>query len=83
MLTLTYPGDWLTVAPTAEAAIEHFWALCKRYARAWGEALIGPWKRSSRPAVPPLPPLHTPPMGFTTITDPQALSVDHAVDHVG
>ncbi len=33
------------MAPTAEAAMEHFWALCKRYARAWGEALTGPWKK--------------------------------------
>ena len=39
MLTLTYPGDWLTVAPTAEIAMGHFQALCKRYERAWGEPL--------------------------------------------
>jgi GNAT superfamily N-acetyltransferase len=71
MLTLTYPGDWLTVPPTADAAKRHFWALCKRYARAWGEELIGPWKqefqaRGARH-------FHistTPPMGFRDITDP-------------
>jgi hypothetical protein len=71
MLTLTYPGDWLTVAPTAEAAKRHLWALCKRYERAWGEPLIGPWKQEfqARGA----PHFHistTPRMGFTTITDP-------------
>ncbi len=72
MVTLTYPGDWLTVAPTADAATEHFASLCKRYQRAWGEPLIGPWKKEfpARGA----PHFHlstTPPMGFTTITDPQ------------
>jgi hypothetical protein len=36
MLTLAYPGDWLTVAPDAETVKRHFWALCKRYQRAWG-----------------------------------------------
>jgi hypothetical protein len=44
MLTLTYPGDWLIVAPNAEVVKRHFQALCKRYGRAWGEPLIGPWK---------------------------------------
>ncbi|MQA14702.1 MAG: hypothetical protein GEV09_11165 [Pseudonocardiaceae bacterium] len=71
MVTLTYPGDWLTVAPDAESVTEHFAALAKRYARAWGEDLIGPWKKEfqARGA----PHLHlstTPPMGFTTVTDP-------------
>ncbi len=71
MVTLTYPGDWLTVAPTAEAAMEHFWALCKRYARAWGEALIGPWKKEFQARGAPHFHLSTtPPMGFITLTDP-------------
>jgi len=71
MLTLTYPGDWLTVAPTAEAVTEHFAALCKRYARAWGEELIGPWKKEfQRRGAPHLHISTTPPMGFITITDP-------------
>ena len=70
MLTLTYPGDWLSVAPTAEAAMGHFQMLCKRYARAWGEPLRGPWKKEfqARGA----PHFHistTPPMGMTTVTD--------------
>jgi len=71
MLTLTYPGDWLTVAPTSEAVAEHFAALCKRYARAWGEELIGPWKKEfQRRGAPHLHISTTPPMGFTTVTDP-------------
>ena len=45
MLTLTYPGDWLTVAPDAQRVTMHFQALCKRYERAWGEPLRGPWKK--------------------------------------
>jgi len=72
-LTLTYPGDWLTVAPTSEAVAEHFAALCKRYARAWGEELIGPWKKEfQRRGAPHLHISTAPPMGFTTITDPAA-----------
>jgi RNA polymerase subunit RPABC4/transcription elongation factor Spt4 len=72
MLTLTYPGDWLTVAPTSEASMGHFQALCKRYERAWGEPLRGPWKKEfqGRGA----PHFHistTPPMGLTTVTDPE------------
>jgi hypothetical protein len=71
MLTLAYPGDWLTVAPTAETVAEHYAALCKRYARAWGEELIGPWKKEfQRRGAPHLHISTTPPMGFTTITDP-------------
>jgi hypothetical protein len=42
MVTLTYPGDWTTVVPTAQVVKGHLWALCKRYARAWGEPLVGP-----------------------------------------
>lgn len=72
MLTLTYPGDWLTVAPSADVAMGHFQALCKRYARAWGEPLRGPWKKEfqRRGAVH----FHistTPPMCMTTILDPE------------
>ena len=72
MLTLTYPGDWLTVAPTAEAAMGHFQALCKRYARTWGEPLRGPWKKEfqRRGAVH----FHistTPPPGTAPVTDPE------------
>jgi len=71
MLTLTYPGDWLTVAPSADVAMSHFQSLSKRYVRAWGETLRGPWKKEfqRRGAVH----FHistTPPMGMTTVRDP-------------
>ena len=80
MLTLTYPGDWLTVAPDAQRVTLHFQALCKRYERAWGEPLRGPWKKEfqGRGA----PHFHistTPPMGTTTVPDPatgQPIRVD-------
>lgn len=44
MLTLTYPGDWLTVAPTGKAVKAHLKALRKRYERAWEERLNAVWK---------------------------------------
>jgi len=71
MVTLTYPGDWLTVAPNAEAVKRHFQALCKRYARTWGEPLIGPWKLEfQHRGAPHFHISTTPPMGLTTITNP-------------
>jgi hypothetical protein len=80
MITLTYPGDWVTVAPTAETVKRHLWALCKRYARAWDERLIGPWKLEFQARGAPHFHLSTtPPMGFTTVTDPetgQSIEVD-------
>jgi hypothetical protein len=71
MLTLTYPGDWLTVAPDGETVKRHFNALAKRYERGWREPLVCVWKLEfhARGA----PHFHistTPPMGFTTIADP-------------
>lgn len=72
MVTLTYPGDWLTVAPTAEATVGHFALLCKRYARAWGEPLVCVWKREFQARGAPHFHLSTtPPMGWTTTTDPE------------
>ncbi|MEW2202636.1 rolling circle replication-associated protein, partial [Streptomyces griseus] len=44
MVTLTYPADWLTVAPQGKAAKAHLRAFQVRYKRAWGEALIAVWK---------------------------------------
>jgi hypothetical protein len=44
MLTLTYPGDWLTVVPTGRAMKKHMKALRKRFERAWGETLRCVWK---------------------------------------
>ena len=44
MLTLTYPGDWLTVAPDGKAAKRHLQALRKRFCKAWGVDLHAVWK---------------------------------------
>jgi hypothetical protein len=44
MLTLTYPGDWLTVAPNGKAVKSHLKTLRKRYRRAWREDLACVWK---------------------------------------
>jgi hypothetical protein len=44
MLTLTYPGDWLTVAPNGKAVKSHLKTLRKRYRRAWGHDLACIWK---------------------------------------
>jgi hypothetical protein len=44
MVTLTYPGDWLTVAPDGQSAKRHLQAFRKRYARAWGHDLLCVWK---------------------------------------
>jgi hypothetical protein len=44
MITLTYPGDWLTVAPNGKAVKRHLQAFRRRYAKAWGEDLRAVWK---------------------------------------
>ncbi|MGI8815954.1 MAG: rolling circle replication-associated protein [Pseudonocardia sp.] len=69
MLTLTYPGDWLTVAPDSATSMRHFQAFCKRYQRAWGEPLRGPWKKEfQRRGAPHFHISTTPPMGLTEVT---------------
>lgn len=45
MVTLTYPGDWLTVAPDAKVVRGHVEAFKKRFARDWSRPLVGVWKR--------------------------------------
>lgn len=45
MLTLTYPGDWLTVAPSSAVCRRHVEAFRKRFARRFGVPLVGIWKR--------------------------------------
>lgn len=45
MVTLTYPGDWLAVAPNAAASRRHLVLLRKRYEREFGVRLLGAWKR--------------------------------------
>ncbi|WP_055536907.1 rolling circle replication-associated protein [Streptomyces neyagawaensis] len=44
MTTLTYPGDWLAVAPTGKAVKRHMDQFRKRFERAWGFAFLGIWK---------------------------------------
>lgn len=44
MITLTYPGDWLTVAPDGRSVKRHLDALRLRYRRAWGEPITALWK---------------------------------------
>jgi hypothetical protein len=44
MVTLTYPGDWLTVVPDGKTAKRHLQALRKRYVKAWGRDLHAVWK---------------------------------------
>ncbi|MET8341016.1 rolling circle replication-associated protein [Streptosporangium canum] len=44
MVTLTYPGDWLTVAPNGKAVKAHLLAFRKRYERAWDAPLLAIWK---------------------------------------
>lgn len=44
MLTLTYPGDWFTVAPDGKTVKKHMKAFRKRYERAYGETLACVWK---------------------------------------
>lgn len=43
-ITLTLPGDWLTVAPNGKAWKRLCRRFEKRWAREWGEPLIGAWK---------------------------------------
>lgn len=44
MLTLTYPGDWLTVAPNGKACKKQLRNFAKRFYRAWGRPLRCIWK---------------------------------------
>jgi hypothetical protein len=44
MITLTYPGEWQSVAPEGKSAKRHISLLKKRYEREFGEPLIGVWK---------------------------------------
>jgi hypothetical protein len=44
MLTLTYPGSWVVVAPNGKAVKAHHRALMKRWARKWGAEPPHPWK---------------------------------------
>lgn len=43
-VTLTYPGDWLAVAPSGVAVQRHFRILERRFVRAWDEPMVCLWK---------------------------------------
>ena len=45
MVTLTYPGEWLSVAPDSHACKLHVDAFKMRWLRRWGVPLVGVWKR--------------------------------------
>lgn len=45
MATLTYPGDWYTVAPDAATCHRHLLAFRKRFERRYKRRLVAIWKR--------------------------------------
>ncbi|MFC5064939.1 rolling circle replication-associated protein [Actinomycetospora atypica] len=64
MVTLTYPGDWLTVVPMGAGLKRRMKALRKRYARTWGEDWACVWKLEfQRRGAPHVHMLCTPPHG--------------------
>ncbi len=63
--TLTYPADWVTVAPNGRAAKRHLKIFRKRYKRAWGVDLVCTWKfEFQERGAPHWHFLHAPPHGF-------------------
>lgn len=67
MVTLTYPGEWESVAPNGKAVKKHLKALRKRWSRAWGEDLVCVWKLEfQRRGAPHFHLLCSPPHGMTT-----------------
>lgn len=66
MVTLTYPGDWLTVAPNGKAVKDHLRRFRKRYRRAWEEDFACVWKLEfQRRGAPHVHMLCRPPHGHT------------------
>jgi len=45
MVTLTYPADWLTVAPDGKTAKAHLKAFRKRWERTWDLPMLAMWKQ--------------------------------------
>jgi hypothetical protein len=45
MVTLTYPGRWEEVVPSADVMRRHLRALLERFYRAYGYRVVGVWKR--------------------------------------
>ncbi len=69
LVTLTLPGDWLAVAPTGEAFKSLVNRLRKRFDRAWGCHMSGPWKLEfQRRGAPHLHILTVPPVGVDSIS---------------
>lgn len=67
MVTLTYPGDWETVAPDGPTAKAHLRAFFERYKRAWGENWRGIWKLEfQRRGAPHFHLLMVPPSGLAS-----------------
>lgn len=65
MVTLTYPGDWLSVAPSAKVCQRHLNLLRKAFFRHYGYRLDGIWKREFQDrGAPHFHILMTPPRGF-------------------
>ncbi|HWB37866.1 MAG TPA: hypothetical protein VHA75_17760 [Rugosimonospora sp.] len=44
LVTLTYPGEWLVVAPNGKAAKRHLDMFRRAYRDAWGDSVVGFWK---------------------------------------
>lgn len=66
MVTLTYPGDWETVAPDGAEVKDHLAKFRRRYERAWGEKLRAVWKLEfQRRGAPHFHILMPPPQGKT------------------
>lgn len=67
MITLTYPGDWETVAPNGPTVKAHLRTFFERYKRAWGENWRGVWKMEfQRRGAPHFHLLMVPPSGLAS-----------------
>lgn len=78
MVTLTYPGDWLTVAPDGRTAKRHLQAFRKRYEKAWGEPLKAVWKLEfQRRGAPHYHLLLVPPHGLSRTPGGRARAAAH------
>jgi hypothetical protein len=68
MVTLTYPGEWLVVAPNGKAVKAHLRTFRERYRRAWGEDLACIWKLEfQRRGAPHVHMLAAPPHGVDRV----------------
>ncbi|MEV7014111.1 hypothetical protein [Streptosporangium sp. NPDC051022] len=73
MVTLTYPGDWLAVAPSGKVAKRHLQAFRRRYEKAWGEPVKAVWKLEfQRRGAPHYHLLMVPPHGLSRLPGARA-----------